>query len=77
VLCASASGRLLYWSQAVGRIEFIWFMNRTAAVELAVRGGVTRRVDRYSWKRKHTYKGIMRAPKGIARSNARLRHWVP
>jgi hypothetical protein len=54
VLCASASDRLLYWSQAVGRIEFIWFINRIAAVELAVRGGVTRRVDRYSWKRKHT-----------------------
>lgn len=54
MLCASASDRLLYWSQAVGRIEFIWFINRIAAVELAVRGGVTRRVDRYSWKRKHT-----------------------
>lgn len=37
-------------SQAVGWIEFIRFMNRTAVVELAVRGGVTRRVDRYSWK---------------------------
>jgi hypothetical protein len=34
----------------LGRIVFIWFMNRTAAVELAVRGGVTRRDDRYSWK---------------------------
>ena len=50
MLCASASDRLLYRSQAVGRREFIWLINRTAMVELAVRGGVTRRVDRYSWK---------------------------
>ena len=43
-------------------------------MKLAVPDGVSRRIDRYSCQGS-ICQGLMRVPRGIARSNARLRHW--